>query len=183
MNVVFITGNQNKADHLARLLGMPIDHKKVDLDEIQSLDLYAITEHKVRQAYELVKKPVLVEDVGLSINAMGRLPGPFIKWFTEEIGLAGICKLADVYQDRTATAACCYGYYDGTDLKLIYSELEGIITTEPRGDAGFGWNPIFIPKGQTLTLGEMSQEQFSQQYALIKPIQEVGVYLRSRAKN
>ena len=46
----FITGNQNKADYLARLLGMEIVHQKVDLDELQSTSLHEIVEHKVRQA-------------------------------------------------------------------------------------------------------------------------------------
>ena len=178
-DLVFITGNQNKADYLAKLLGIPINHQKADLDELQSLDLRFITEHKVRQAYKLVKKPVLVEDVGLIIRSMGRLPGPFIKWFIEDIGLAGICRLADASTDRSAIAACCYGYYDGVTLKLLYSELEGQIADNPRGDAGFGWNPLFIPRGHTLTLGEMSEEQFSEQYVKIKPIRQMADFLQS----
>ena len=47
-NITFITGNQNKADYLAKYLGHSVDHVKLDLDEIQSLDLKEIVEHKVR---------------------------------------------------------------------------------------------------------------------------------------
>lgn len=61
--ITFITGNQKKADYLAQYLGFPIEHVKVDLDEIQSLNLREIVEHKVKQAYEKIKKPVIVEDV------------------------------------------------------------------------------------------------------------------------
>ena len=53
-SITFITGNQKKADYLARYLGFPIEHQKIDLDEIQSLDLREIVEHKVKQAYEKV---------------------------------------------------------------------------------------------------------------------------------
>jgi len=60
---------------------------KIDLDELQSLDLRVIVEHKVRQAYEKVGGPVLVEDVSLEFLALGRIPGPFIKFFEQEIGL------------------------------------------------------------------------------------------------
>ncbi len=60
-SVTFITGNQNKADYLAKYLGVPVEHHKLDLDELQSLELSVIVEHKVKQAYELVKRPVLVE--------------------------------------------------------------------------------------------------------------------------
>jgi XTP/dITP diphosphohydrolase len=78
MKVTFITGNPKKAEFLAKFLGFPVEHKKLDLDELQSLDLEEITEHKARQAYETVGGPVLVEDVGVVIHSMGKLPGPFI---------------------------------------------------------------------------------------------------------
>lgn len=182
MNPTFITGNQNKADYLSKLLGLPISHQKVDLDEIQSLDLKAITEHKARQAYKLINKPVLVEDVGLVIASMGRLPGPFIKWFLEELGLEGICRLVDALPGREAIVSCCYGYFDGRELKVFHSELEGEIAASPRGDESFGWNPIFIPKGEKLTFGEMTEEQFSRQYLRVKPISQVAEHLKLRAK-
>lgn len=49
-------------------------HEKIDLDEIQSLDLREIVEHKVRQAFEKTGKPVLVEDTSLRFEALGNLP-------------------------------------------------------------------------------------------------------------
>ena len=54
--IIYITGNQKKAEYFASYIGHPISHLKVDLDEIQSLDLKKIVEHKVRQAYNEVKK-------------------------------------------------------------------------------------------------------------------------------
>ena len=62
---IFITGNQNKADYLAQMLGVPLEHQKIELDEIQSTQLEAIVERKVKQAYAIVGQPVLVEDVAL----------------------------------------------------------------------------------------------------------------------
>src|SRR3990167_6511510 len=103
--ITLITGNQHKADFLQKHLGRKIDHLALDLDEIQSLDLREIAEHKVRQAYKHVKGAVLVEDVSLTINTMGKLPGPFIKWFVNELGNDGICKLAGLYEDREAKVA------------------------------------------------------------------------------
>lgn len=83
-NITFITGNQNKADYLAKYLGFPVRHQKVDLDEVQSLDLHEIVEHKVRQAYGTIGSPVLVEDVALEFSALGRFPGTFIKLLDDE---------------------------------------------------------------------------------------------------
>ncbi len=53
--LTFITGNQHKADYLAKYLGIEIAHRKIDLDELQSLDLHEIVTHKVKQAYDIVR--------------------------------------------------------------------------------------------------------------------------------
>lgn len=50
-NLTFITGNQKKADFLAKWLGIDMAHQKVMLDELQSFDSHVIAEHKARQAY------------------------------------------------------------------------------------------------------------------------------------
>jgi non-canonical purine NTP pyrophosphatase (RdgB/HAM1 family) len=155
---IFITGNQHKADQLQRWLGLPVVHRKVDLDEIQSLDLRTVVEHKVRQAYSIVQQPVLVEDVAATINAMGRLPGTFIKWFLEEIGNEGVCRLADTLPSRAATITICYGLYDGKKIHFFEHSVEGALPDKPRGEA-FGWNPIFVPKGATKTYAEMTPEE------------------------
>lgn len=159
MDVVFITGNQQKVDFLNKYLGLDIEHKKLDLDEIQSLDLNKVTEHKVRQAYELVGRPVLVEDVAFSLKAMGRLPGTLIKWFLEELDVEGICRLADMYGDRRAIAEVCYAYFDGKTLRFFDGKLEGTVAKKPRSDDGFGWNRVFIPAGQTKANSEMVEEE------------------------
>ena len=109
--ITFITGNQKKADNLARLIGMPVEHIRLDLDEIQSLNLREVVEHKARQAYAIVEKPIIVEDVALEFEALGRLPGTFIKFFIEELSHEDICRLLDG-KSRNATGRCGYGYYD-----------------------------------------------------------------------
>ena len=117
-DVVFITSSQAKADYLATLLGHPVEHIKLDLDEIQSLDLREVVTHKLRQAYNQIHRPVLVEDVSLELTTLGRLPGTFIRWFIEELSTEGICRLLDE-KDRHATVRCMYGYSDEIPLESI----------------------------------------------------------------
>ncbi len=159
MDVVFITGNAKKAQFLDKYLGVNLPHKSLDLEEIQSLNLRKVTEHKVRQAYKIMKQPVLVEDVAFSLKAMGHLPGTLIKWFLEDLGVEGICRLADFYNDRRALAEICYAYYDGQTLKFFEGSLRGSIAEKPRTDDGFGWHRIFIPAGQTKANSEMVEEE------------------------
>lgn len=157
---VFITGNQNKADFLAKWLGTPIKHHKLDIDELQSLDLHEVAEHKARQAYALLKQPVLVEDASLTLAAMGRLPGTFIKWFVEELDYDGLIRLAQSLPSQEVVGKMCYALYDGDKLHFFDGEMRGHIAPTARGHGGFGFDPIFINEGFTETRAEMSQEDY-----------------------
>lgn len=158
-NVTFITGNQSKADFLAKYLDDEIKHEKIDLDELQSLDLQVITEHKAKQAYKKINSPVLVEDVSFVINALGQLPGPLIKWFEQSLGLEGICQLVDKLGNREAVARVCFAFYDGELLKFFNGEVAGLVTDRPMGADGFGWNSIFIPHGVSKTYAQMDEDE------------------------
>src|SRR5438128_1679870 len=113
INLTFVTGNENKARLFSELVGMDIRHHRVDVEEIQSLDLVEVASYKARMAYVQLKCPVVVEDAGVSIKAYGKLPGPFIKWFVDEIGLEALCRLADKDEKRLAVASDAFVYYDG----------------------------------------------------------------------
>lgn len=176
--VTFITGNQDKAYYLAKHLGIEIAHQKVDLEEIQSLSLHEISTFKARHAYKIVGSPVLVEDVGLTFHALGNLPGPFIKWFESEMGHEKLCRLLDGFDDRSATAACVFAYYDGEKFKTFEGSLDGTIADHPRGNNGFGWDPIFIPQGYTVTRAEMSNQDDELTYATIKPFSALRQFFK-----
>ena len=177
--ITFITGNQHKADYLSRMLGLPLKHRAVDLTEIQSTSLEEIVEHKVRQAYAVAKRPVLVEDVALEFTALGGLPGPFIKFFVEAPnGLENLCRMLDGFDDRSAVAACVFGYYDGEQIKLFRTELGGVIAKHPVGNGGFGWDKIFCPDDYGgRTRAELYTDEYVATYPTIKPIDAVRQFL------
>lgn len=178
---VFLTGNQHKADYLSRQLGIALPYQKVDLDEVQATDLHVIVEHKLRQAYEAVHAPVLVEDVSLSFNALGDLPGPYIKWFVDNAGDEACCRMLDGFKDRGAIIRCTFGYFDGETLTFFDSELAGKISDHPRGDNGFGFDKFFINEGYTITRAEMTQEENERTYAeLMKPFAKVRDFLQKQ---
>lgn len=161
MKFTFITGNENKAKYVAQWLGADIPHHKLDLDEIQTLDLHELIDHKVKQAYDILKSPVLVEDAQLTFTALGNLPGPFIKWFIEELGYDGLIKILDPFDDRSARGRICYALYDGREITYFEGGMQGVIAHEARGEGGFGFDRIFINDGYKVTRGEMTEEDYA----------------------
>ncbi len=178
-NLVYVTGNAQKAKHFAAMMKMDIPHISIDVDEIQSLDIREVVEHKARQAYAQVKQPVIVEDTQLIFSSLGALPGPFIKWFQHELGHEGLCRLLGG-KERTAFAGAAMAYFDGADITIFERQLEGAIVDKPsESKTGFGWNIIFKPKGSSITLGEMDELEFHRWYAQIKPFDELKKFLSS----
>ena len=160
--LTFITGNAAKAEQLGRHLQHPVDHLKLDLLEVQSLSLEEVVEHKAKEAFKQTGLPVLVEDTSLVFTALGRLPGPLIKWFLTELGNDGLCKTLDSYENREALARVVFGYYDGKTIQMFDGEIKGTIASEPRGESGFGWDSVFVPEGWSKTWGEMTIEEQAQ---------------------
>ncbi|HEY9585694.1 MAG TPA: non-canonical purine NTP pyrophosphatase [Candidatus Paceibacterota bacterium] len=156
MKLTFITGNPAKAKYLADYFHTPVLHRKLDLPEIQSLKLAEIIEDKVKRAYDIVRSPVIVEDVSLTFLAFKKLPGPLIKWFLETLGNEGLCKLLNGMDDRSARAEVMYGFCDENGVKTFHGEAHGTIASTPRGETNFGWDPIFIPDGYNQTWAEMT---------------------------
>lgn len=158
-DLTFITGNEQKVKYLKLWLGRPFTHHWLDLHEIQSLDLHEVVEHKAKQAYDIVKKPVLVEDVALTFHAFGRLPGTLIKWFLHELGNEGLCQLLDGFEDRAAEARIVYALYDGAGMHYFEGVEPGRIAPRPQGQHAFGWNPIFIPTGSDKSFAEIPDDK------------------------
>lgn len=157
--IIYVTTNLHKLEELRRHVDLPLVHKPLELPEIQSLDPIEVAIEKAKAAFQIVQSPVLVEDVSVVFHAMGNLPGPFIKWFWTELGLEVLCRMLDQYPDRSATCQVTFGLYDGKTLKTFVNKRKGTIAQSPKGSKSSGWNPIFIPDGQTKTWAEMDFEE------------------------
>ena len=181
-DITFVTGNPKKAANFSRHIGMDIPHQAAALDEIQTTDHQELVGHKVRQAYEQLKRPVLVEDVFFSFEAWGDLPGPFVKFFeSAENGLEKMCRMLDGFDIRSARATCLFGYYDGERLEFFEGHVNGTVPSYPRGDGGYGFDPIFEPDGfGGKTAAELSVDQYDRYYTAIKPFAKVREFLEAR---
>lgn len=69
---------------------------------------------KCLQAFKQTKAAVLVEDTSLGFNALGGLPGPYIKEFLVNLGPAGLHRLLHGFEDKSANAICVLAYLPAT---------------------------------------------------------------------
>jgi len=157
-----VTGNIHKLEEASKIVsrfGVELAPAGIGKLEIQSENLEDIALAAARHAYMRLKRPVLVDDSGLFVEALGGFPGPYSSYVYRKLGVGGILKLLEGARDRRA----CFK----TALAMIYPPLEkvftgnvcGTIADNPRGMGGFGFDPIFVPDGYTLTFAEMSLEE------------------------
>jgi XTP/dITP diphosphohydrolase len=125
---------------------------------------------KARAAAARSGLPALADDSGLVVDALGGEPGVHsARWAGPDKDFAGAMRLveerlnavgATTPEARTArfVAVLSLAFADGTSEEFR-GEVEGTIVWPPRGDRGFGYDPIFLPASHALTFGEMSAEE------------------------
>ena len=156
--ILFATGNQGKIDEAKAMLGVPVEIATIEVDEVQSMDLEYVARKKAQAAYDVLKKPVITDDVGLFIDAWEGFPGPFARFVLETVGVDGLLKLLKNEPNRKVVVKSAVSYHDGKDIHVFIGEVEGTLATEQRGDEGFGFDPVIIPDGETKTYAEMGIE-------------------------
>lgn len=171
--VVLATHNAKKLAELRRIVaGVDIDIR--GLDEVASYPEPDETELtfegnallKARAAVAATGLPALADDSGLEIDVLNRMPGVrSARWAGPECDdLANLelvlRQLHDVPEDRRTARFVCvmaFAHPDGR-TEVFRGEVEGHIIGEPRGDGGFGYDPIFVPDGMRHTTAELSPE-------------------------
>jgi XTP/dITP diphosphohydrolase len=153
-----VTGNLDKWREAERLLGRPLERIELDLPELQAATTREVAVAKAAAAFAMVGRPVIVEDAGLELEALGSFPGPFVKFWEKLGGMESMCRALDGTPNRAATAVCVLAWTDGTtpDVRVAEGRVHGTIAHAPRGSSGFGWDTIFVPDGDPRTFAEMT---------------------------
>ena len=162
ITIKFVTGNAMKLREVEEILGMnglplPLEMIDIDLDELQEAKPEKIAAAKARLAAEACGGPAIVDDTSLCLNAIGGMPGPYIKWFQQS--QVELHRLLKDYDDKSAFAQSCIAFSPGPGaVPLVFSgRCHGTIVS-PRGGSGFGWDAVFEPEGSAETFAEMSGE-------------------------
>lgn len=157
MKIYFATGNSGKVEHAQSILsGCEVEQLDVETIEPQSGSIEEIARSKVKQVVE--KSDVedstflIADDSGLFVDSLNGFPGPLSSPFDSMVGKERLLDLVDEGADSEFRAAIAF-YRPGSENKVFKGKAEGEIV-EPRGDGGFGYDPLFLPKGNNKTWGE-----------------------------
>lgn len=168
--LVIASHNQGKVREIADLLGphgiVPVSAADLDLPEPDETGVTFVdnAELKARLAADLSGLPALADDSGLCVDALDGRPGIYsARWAGDDkdFGVA-MARVQDemVAKDpeagRNAHFVCALSlcWPDGT-IESFEGRVDGVLVWPPRGDNGFGYDPMFQPIGYDQTFGEM----------------------------
>jgi XTP/dITP diphosphohydrolase len=125
---------------------------------------------KAREAADLSGLPALADDSGLAVDALHGLPGIFsARWAEDENGKRDFGRAMervwreveaageDAGHDAHFACALSLAWPDDGQVQSFEGRVDGKLTWPPRGDQGFGYDPMFVPVGYGETFGEMDQ--------------------------
>lgn len=138
---------------------------ELDLDEPEETEMTFTGNAllKARAAAIATGEPALSDDSGLAVTALGGQPGIYsARWAGEPRDFGRAMEkveeaLSDIgAEDRSAKFVCSLAvvWPDGEEV-VFEGEVHGTLIWPPRGDRGFGYDPMFIATGETLSFGEM----------------------------
>jgi len=171
--LVIASHNQGKVREIAELLGPygmePVSAGALNLPEPEETGttFIANAELKALQAADLSGLPALADDSGLCVEALGGEPGIFsARWAgpDKDFGLA-MRKVEDAIQakgpdagrDAHFVCALALAWPDG-HIEAFEGRVDGTLIWPPRGDKGFGYDPVFQPLNHDITFGEMAPD-------------------------
>ncbi len=152
----FVTGNENKLREAQKILG-DVEGLKSDLPEIQDMDSQKIIEAKLKEAMK-IHPNVFAEDVSFELECMKGFPGPLIKWMLQSVGRRGIYDICRLHDNYNVTARAVIGLSLKGKITYFEGEIKGKVCP-PKGESGFGWDPIFMPEGFTKSFAEMTETE------------------------
>lgn len=171
--LVIASHNTGKVREIAALLeGHGLDvvsAKELDLPEPEETGTTFVmnAELKARAAADLSGLPALADDSGLCVEALGGDPGIFsARWAGErkDFGLAmqlvndKVAAMEDASRDAHFVCALALAWPDG-HVEWFEGRVDGTLVWPPRGDKGFGYDPMFLPNDRSETFGEMDQDE------------------------
>lgn len=191
MKLVFATNNKHKLEEVCSILGNKIEILSLsDINCFDEIDETAETLEgnaliKARYIYNKYNVNCFADDTGLEVESLGGEPGVYSARYAGEQNdsQANMNKLLQNLtgkKNRNAQFRTVIALIINGEEKLLNGIVKGTITEEKQGDSGFGYDPIFIPEGFSMSFAQMSSEEknsISHRYRATKKLCE---YLKEK---
>jgi XTP/dITP diphosphohydrolase len=200
MEIVLATKNKKKIKEIKRI----IDEGGVSVTKIFTLNDFpgcpdvqedgkTFEENAVKKAVSVSQYTgitALADDSGLEVDVLNGAPGVFSARYAGDSAddMANLKKLLREmenvpYEKRRARFVCCIAVAYKDTVKTFFGYVEGSIGREPRGESGFGYDPIFYPEGFDRTFAQMSNEEKNTLSHRGKALREFQKYLKEKGIN
>ncbi len=170
MKLIIASNNEHKIYEIKTMLGsrfseiLSLKDAGITHETVEDGNTFLENAHKkAREIAEISGCAALADDSGICVDALDGAPGIYSARFsggTDEDNNELLLKKLENKSNRKAHYTCAMAlvYPDGKEL---FSEgyMYGEITKDPRGTRGFGYDPLFIPDGETRTVAEMTDEE------------------------
>ena len=152
---------EGKFEQILSLREAGVDHETVE----DGTTFMENARKKAREIAEITGSAALADDSGICAHALDGAPGIYSARYAgshgdDEANNDLLLENLEDKDDRTAHYTCAMAlcYPDGTE-KLAEGYMYGTVISERRGDGGFGYDPLFVPEGESRTVAEMTDEE------------------------
>lgn len=190
MKLLFATHNPHKVQEIRKMLGSSYDIVSLadleDHDEIEetgnSLEENALI--KARTAFLRHHLPCFADDTGLEVNALCGAPGVHSARYAtdghdDQRNRAKLLTDLQGVTDRSARFRTVIALVTQEDEQLFEGIVTGTIMTHEEGEGGFGYDPIFSPKGYSQTFASMSIDEKNRISHRARALEALAEYLQS----
>lgn len=191
MKLVFATNNRHKLDEVRAIVGDRIEI--LSLNDIGCHDDIPETADtlqgnaliKARYIYEKYGADCFADDTGLEVEELGGEPGVYSARYageecSSEANMKKLLHNLKGKKNRNAQFRTVIALIIDGEEKLFNGIIKGEITTEKKGNSGFGYDPIFIPEGFTVSFAQMGNEEKNKISHRYRATEQLSKYIKEK---
>ncbi|MDE1824932.1 MAG: hypothetical protein KGH61_00370 [Candidatus Micrarchaeota archaeon] len=167
MQITFVTSNKVKFDTARKVLkkyGVSLAWRRMELREIQEIDLRKVALYKAEQAKREIRNSFMVDDSGICLDALGGFPGALFKPVIDTIGSERFAQLLHGKPDKSASFFNVLVFHSPSSkgFKIFTTNVRGHIAYRASKKRRTGWriDNLFVPEGHRKKISDMGDAEF-----------------------
>lgn len=161
----FMTKNADKFRELQELIDpskYTLIEDRTEINELQTENMDVLVRDKVLKAFEIIRRPLIVDHTGLEFDWLDGFPAGLTSVFYDKVKAKGFARIIGKSPNPKVTAVTVIGFCDGKQIHSFEGRLRGVIAEDIRGTEGFQWDYVFIPDGYNQTFSELGNKKKNQ---------------------